>query len=84
MEGRQQGDRHDRPARQGVISVGFYGSLFFRTWLVEARALEPGRAQAADHRLIVLAATQEEAVDKARRYLTAEGFQVGQVQARFG
>lgn len=64
--------------------MGFYGSLFFRTWLVVARATEPGRGRVGDHSLIVLAATEEEAIDKVRGYLTAEGFQVGPIEARFG
>lgn len=71
-------------ASGGGIALGFYGSIFFRTWLVVARAQEPGKSASRDHSLIVLAATEEEAIDKVRRYLLAEGFLVGPIEARFG
>ena len=64
--------------------MGFYGSVFFKTWLVVARAQEPGQSAPGDHNLIVLAATEEEAIDKVRSHLQDEGFQVGKIVARFG
>jgi hypothetical protein len=64
--------------------MGFYGSVFFRSWLVVAQNVESPRGAPPKVSMIVTAATAEDACDKVRSYLTAEGFSFGPVAAFFG
>ena len=63
--------------------MGFYGSMFFKSWLVVAQSVEEP-APEPKISMIVMAATAEDACDKVRGYLTAEGFKFGPVAAFFG
>ena len=64
--------------------MGFYGSIFFRSWLVVAQNVEGLREKQPKFSLIVTAASAEDACEKMRSYLTAEGFKFGPVSAFFG
>lgn len=64
--------------------MGFYGSIFFRSWLVVAQNVEGQREPQPKLSMIVSAVSAEEACDKMRSYLTAEGFKFGPVSAFFG
>ena len=64
--------------------MGFYGSVFFRSWLVVAQNVESPRGATPKVSMILTAATAEDACDKMRSYLTAEGFSFGPVAAFFG
>lgn len=64
--------------------MGFYGSVFFRSWLVVAQNVEGPRDKQPKVEMILTAATAEDACDKMRSYLTAEGFKFGPVAAFFG
>lgn len=64
--------------------MGFYGTVFFRSWLVEAQDVEGPREKQPKVSMIVTAVTAEEACDKVRGYLTSEGYKVGPVAAFFG
>jgi hypothetical protein len=70
--------------RQEVMTVGFYGSVFFRSWLVVAQNVETPRGWQPKVSMIVTAATAEDACDKMRNYLSAEGFKFGPIAAFFG
>lgn len=65
--------------------MGFYGSLFFKSWLVVAQNVEGPREEKPSRvAMIMEACTAEDACDKMRRYLNAEGFKFGPVTAFFG
>ena len=64
--------------------MGFYGSVFFKSWLVVAQNVEGLPGQLPRLSIIVSAMNAEEACDKVREYLTIEGFKVGPVAAFFG
>lgn len=70
--------------RKGVIPLGFYGQLFFKSWLVVAQNVEGPRERQPKVSMIVVAFSAEEACDKVRSYLKEEGFQFGPVAAFFG
>ncbi|MDB5097181.1 MAG: hypothetical protein JWM80_1602 [Cyanobacteria bacterium RYN_339] len=64
--------------------MGFYGSVFFKSWLVVAQNVEGPREKQPKVSMIVSAVTAEDACDKVRSYLSAEGFKFGPVAAFFG
>lgn len=64
--------------------MGFYGSLFFKSWLVEAQGKEDIQEKQPKISMIVMAVTAEDACDKVRSYLTAEGFDFGPIAAFYG
>lgn len=64
--------------------MGFYGSLFFKSWLVVAQNVEGSREKRPKVSMIVVAVSAEEACEKVRRYLEDEGFKFGPVAAFFG
>lgn len=64
--------------------MGFYGSVFFKSWLVVAQNVEGVLGKQPKLSMIVSAVDAEEACDKVRAYLTAEGFSFGPVAAYFG
>lgn len=65
--------------------MGFYGSIFFRSWLVVAQNVEVNpKDKQPKVEMILTAATAEDACDMMRSYLTAEGFKFGPVAAFFG
>lgn len=64
--------------------MGFYQSMFFRTWLVVAQNVASPRGTQGKVEMIVSAGTAEDACEKVRRYLAAEGFTFGPVAAYFG
>jgi hypothetical protein len=66
------------------MTVGFYGSVFFRSWLVVAQNVGGPRGQEPKFSMIVSAATAEDACDKLRNYLSAEGFTFGPIAAFYG
>jgi hypothetical protein len=66
------------------MTVGFYGSVFFRSWLVVAQNVGGPRGQEPKVSMIVSAATAEDACDKMRNYLSAEGFTFGPIAAFYG
>lgn len=63
--------------------MGFYGSVFFKSWLVVAQNVETPERQPKVS-MIVQAVTAEDACDKMRHYLTDEGFKFGPISAFFG
>lgn len=64
--------------------MGFYGSIFFKSWLVVAQNVEGNRERRSKVSMIVDAVTAEDACDKVRKYLTEEGFKFGPIAAFFG
>ena len=64
--------------------MGFYGSLFFKSWYVVAQNVESSPERRPKFSMIVSAVSAEEACDKMRSYLTEEGFQFGQIAAFYG
>lgn len=64
--------------------MGFYGSVFFKSWLVEAQDVEGPKEKQPKISMIMTAVSAEEACDKMRNYLTDEGFRVGPIAAFFG
>lgn len=64
--------------------MGFYGSVFFKSWLVVAQNVEYQREKQPKVSMIVQAFSAEDACDKMRCYLTAEGFKFGPIAAFFG
>ena len=64
--------------------MGFYGALFFKSWLVVAQNVEGPRLKQPKVSMIVVAFSAEEACEKVRTYLKEEGFQFGPVAAFFG
>lgn len=64
--------------------MGFYGSMFFRSWLVVAQNVEGQREPQPKVSMILVAWSAEEACDKMRSYLSAEGFKFGPVAAYYG
>jgi hypothetical protein len=75
---------HSLELSKEVMTVGFYGSVFFRSWLVVAQNVEGPRGKTPKVSMILSAATAEDACDMMRNYLTAEGFQFGPIAAFFG
>ncbi len=65
--------------------MGFYGSVFFKSWLVVAQNIE-GREKEKQPKvsMIITAVSAEDACDKMRSYLTDEGFKFGPIAAFFG
>jgi hypothetical protein len=66
------------------MAMGFYGSVFFKSWLVEALDVEAFREKQPKISMIVKAVDAEDACDKMRTYLTDEGFQFGAIKALLG
>ncbi len=70
-----------------VIPMGFYGSGFFKSWLVGGRNVE-GREGPKEKQpkvsMIITAVSAEDACEKMRSYLTDEGFKFGPIAAFFG
>jgi hypothetical protein len=64
--------------------MGFYGSVFFKSWLVEAQDVEGHREKQPKISMIVKAVDEEDACDKMRAYLTDEGFKFGAIKALLG
>ena len=64
--------------------MGFYGSVFFKSWLVVAQNVEGVRGKQPKLSMIVSAVNAEEACEKVREYLKDEGFKYGPVAAFFG
>ena len=64
--------------------MGFYGALFFRSWLVVAQNVEGNREKQSKFSMILTAASADEACELMRGYLTAEGFKFGPIAAFYG
>jgi hypothetical protein len=64
--------------------MGFYASIFFKSWLVVAQNVRGADTYSDKFSMILDAPTREDAVNKMREYLTQEQFSFGTIHAHLG